>query len=354
MQTSLRLLLGAVAFLLLIACANVANLQLARGTTRAREMAVRMSIGADRRRLVRQLLTENVLLVVAGGVAGVLFAFAAIRSIVALMPEFYVPNESRVEINMPVLLFALAISVLTGIIFGLVPALQTSKPDMTDALKAGRSTGAAAQGGRSRSLLVVAEVALSVVLLVGAALTVRTFLVLQSTDTGVNPERVLVSGVPLPPAKYHTLEKRNRFALELVERVGACRASRRSASGCRSAGPVTLHDRRSDADDAKRIGGQSRRPPTICARSAFRCAADGCSTPPEVRRGDRVAVINEAAAKMWPAGENPIGTRLRLGVLRTSSGANASSTRRGRRKSRSSASSPTRGTPACAPNRCRP
>ena len=108
MRTSLRLLLGAVAFLLLIACANVANLQLARGTARAREMAVRMSIGADRRRLLRQLLTESVLLSVIGGVAGVLFAFVATRTIVGLMPEFYVPNESRVTINIPVMLFSVA------------------------------------------------------------------------------------------------------------------------------------------------------------------------------------------------------------------------------------------------------
>jgi FtsX-like permease family len=136
MQTTLRLLLGAVAFLLLIACANVANLQLARGTARAREMAVRMSIGAGRRRLLGQLLTESVLLSLIGGVLGVLFAFLAIRSIVGLMPEFYVPNESRVTINLPVLLFSLGVSLLTGILFGLVPAFQASKPDATDALKA--------------------------------------------------------------------------------------------------------------------------------------------------------------------------------------------------------------------------
>src|SRR5688572_10756395 len=220
MRTSLRLLLGAVAFLLLIACANVANLQLARGTTRAREMAVRMSIGAGRRRLVRQLLTENVLLSVVGGISGVLFAFAAIRSIVALMPEFYVPNESRVEINTPVLLFAFGISVVTGIVFGLAPALQSSKADVTDTLKAARSTGAGTEGGRTRNLLVVIEVALAVVLLVSASLTVRTFLVLQNMDAGINPERVLVMGVPLPPAKYDTADKRNRFFLELLERVG--------------------------------------------------------------------------------------------------------------------------------------
>ena len=219
MRTSLRLLLGAVAFLLLIACANVANLQLARGTARAREMAVRMSIGAGRRRLLRQLLTESVLLSLAGGVLGVLFAFGAIRSIVGLMPEFYVPNESRVAINVPVLLFSLGVSLLTGILFGLMPAQQMSKPDVTDALRSGRSTGAETHGGRTRNLLVVIEVALSVVLLVSAGLTVRTFFVLQNMDAGVKADRVLLVGVPLPPAKYATLEERNRFAQELLERV---------------------------------------------------------------------------------------------------------------------------------------
>jgi putative ABC transport system permease protein len=315
MQTSLRLLLGAVAFLLLIACANVANLQLARGTARAREMAVRMSIGAGRRRLLRQLLTESVLLSLAGGALGVLFAFGAIRFIVGLMPEFYVPNESRVAINIPVLVFSLSISVLTGIVFGLVPALQTSKPDLTDALRAGRSTGAGAHGGRTRNLLVVIEVALSVVLLVSAGLTARTFFVLQNMDAGVNADRVLIVGVPLPPAKYPTLEQRNRFAEELLERVGALPGVEAATFGVPFGGPqlpftIVGHP----ADDSKRIGinlvgADHLRTFGIALRGGR--IFDGS----EVRRGDRVAVINEAAVKLWPAGENPIGARLRLGFL---------------------------------------
>ena len=315
MQNSLRLLLGAVAFLLLIACANVANLQLARGTARAREMAVRMSIGAGRRRLLRQLLTESVLLSLVGGVLGVLFAFGAIRSIVALMPEFYVPNESRVTINMPVLFFSLGVSLITGIVFGLVPALQTSKADVTDALRAGRSTSAGAHGGRTRSLLVVIEVALSVVLLVSAGLTVRTFFVLQNMDAGINADRVLIVGVPLPPAKYTTLDQRNRFAQDLLERVGALPGVEAVTFGLPFGGPQSSFAIAGQAaDESKRIGinlvgADHLRAFGIPLRAGRMFDAS------EVRRGDRVAVVNEAAAKLWPAGENPIGARVRLGVL---------------------------------------
>jgi len=315
MRTSLQLLLGAVAFLLLIACANVANLQLARGSARAREIAVRISIGAGRRRLLRQLLTESALLSLAGGILGVLFAFIAIRSIIGLMPEFYVPNESRVTINAPVLLFSLGVSLLTGVVFGLAPALQSSKPDVTDALKAARSTGAGTHGGRTRDVLVVIEVALSVVLLAGAALTIRTFFVLQTMDAGIRTDRVLIVGVPLPPVKYATLEQRNRFAQELLERVGGLPGVEAATFGLPFGGfqsPFTIAGHTPDA--SRRIGvnlagADHLRVFGIPLRSGRMFDAS------EVRRGDRVAVINEAAVKLWPAGENPIGARLRLGAL---------------------------------------
>ena len=315
MQSSLQLLLGAVAFLLLIACANVANLQLARGTARAREMAVRMSIGAGRKRLLRQLLTESVLLSLIGGVLGVAFAFVAIRSIVGLMPEFYVPNESRVAINVPVLLFSLAISVLTGVLFGLVPALQTSKADVTDVLRAGRSTGSETTGGRTRNLLVIAEVALSVVLLVSAGLTVRTFFVLQNMDTGIKSEHLLVVGVPLPPAKYQTLEQRNRFAEDLIGRVRNLPGVESATFGLPFGGPQTPFTiAGQDADESRRI--------TVNLAGEAHLQTFGIALrrgrmfdAAELRRGDRVAVINESAAKLWPAGTEPVGALLRLPVL---------------------------------------
>ena len=318
MRTTLRLLLGAVGFLLLIACANVANLQLARGTARARELAVRASIGAGRRRLVRQLLTESTLLSLIGGAAGVLFALGAVNTIVALMPEFYVPNEARVSINVPVLVFSLAVSAITGILFGLVPAMQHSRPDVVDALKAGRGAGEGTQGSRTRNLLVVAEVALAVVLLASAGLTLRTFLVLQNTDVGMQASDVLLVSVPLPPAKYTTLERRNLFAQQLLERVArlpGVEAVTIGNGGAPFGGPQVPFT----------IAGQPRAEERRIAVNLV--AADYLRTfgialrggrmfdATEVLRGDRVALVNEAAARLWTSGENAIGARVRVAIL---------------------------------------
>ncbi|MGH9767022.1 MAG: FtsX-like permease family protein [Blastocatellia bacterium] len=219
MQRSLRLLFGAVGFLLLIACANVANLQLAKATARTREMAIRLSMGARRGQLVRQLLTENVLVSLLGGLLGLLFAYWITQLMVALMPTFFVPNEARIEVNRYVLLFCVAVSALTGILFGLAPALQSSRPDLVTALKDDARGSGASAGGRTRALLVVIEVALSVVLLVSAGLTIRSFAALQQVDLGFRPERVMAVALPLPPRRYATWEQRNRFAQELLERV---------------------------------------------------------------------------------------------------------------------------------------
>ena len=321
MRSTLLLLLGAVGFLLLIACANVANLQLARATARTREMAVRLSIGAARRRVLRQLLTESVLLSLLGGATGVVFAFGATRAIVALMPEFYVPNEARVAINIPVLLFSLAVSVLTGIVFGLAPALQASRPDLTDALKEGGRAGTGPGASRTRNVLVIMEVALSVVLLAGAGLMVRTFLALQQVDAGINTDRVLMMGVPLPPAKYKTLEQRNAFGQQLLERVGSLPGVQAAAlgnGGLPYVGPQsTFAIVGQPGDESRRVilnliswgylrtlGIPLRRGRVLDER--------------EVARGDRVALINEAALRLWPAGADPIGARVRLGVLERS------------------------------------
>ena len=193
----------------------------------------------------RQLLTESVLLSLAGGALGVLFAFLAHSlnrraDARVLRAERVARRRSTSRCS----LFSLGVSLLTGIVFGLVPALQTSKPDITDALRAGRSTGAGTHGGRTRNLLVVIEVALSVVLLVSAGLTVRTFFVLQNMDAGINADRVLLVGVPLPPAKYTTLEQRNRFARGTAGPGG--RAPRRRGGHVRPSvrqPAITVHDR---------------------------------------------------------------------------------------------------------------
>src|SRR5205814_4712121 len=182
MHRSLQLLFGAVGFLLPIACANVANLQLARATSRAREMAIRLSVGAGRGRLVRQLLTESVLVSLLGGLLGLLFAFWITNLMVALMPGSYVPNEARIEVNGYVLSFCFIVLALTGILFGLAPALQLSRPPLVEALKDEARGSSASGGGKTRALLVVAEVALSMVLLISAGLTVRSFVALHRID----------------------------------------------------------------------------------------------------------------------------------------------------------------------------
>jgi putative ABC transport system permease protein len=216
-KPSLLALLGAVGAVLLIACANVANLLLARGAARQKEVAIRAAMGASRARVVRQMLTESLLLSAIGGSAGLLLSVWLTDVLLSLLPEG-APRIDQVGIDYRVLGFALGISALTGIIFGLAPALQASKFDVSSSLKEGGRTGEGHRRTSARSLLLIAEVALSLMLLVGAGLLIRSFARLQEVRPGFNQHNVLMACLALPGAKYKE-EQRPEFFRQLVERL---------------------------------------------------------------------------------------------------------------------------------------
>ncbi|HEX8184631.1 MAG TPA: ABC transporter permease, partial [Blastocatellia bacterium] len=201
-KPALLILLGAVGFVLLIACANIANLLLARAGAREKEVAIRLALGANRARLIRQFLTESMLLAVLGGAIGMVLAVSGSKLLAAMNP-ISIPRLGEMGIDLRLLLFTLGAVFLTGIVFGLVPALQASKPDLNRVLKeGGRDSKASASGQRIRSVLVVSEIALALVLLVGAGLLLKTFLRLQGVNPGFSATNILTFNLQLPSTKY--------------------------------------------------------------------------------------------------------------------------------------------------------
>ena len=316
MRSSLFLIFAAVGLLLLIACTNVANLQLARSSERTREIALRLAIGAGRRRVVAQLLAESMCLSIAGGALGVGLGWAATRAIVVFMPAGLIPNEARITVNVYVLLFALLVSVLTGVLFGLTPALQGSRTDLLEALKdGGRGSGQSMSGRRTRSVLVISEVALAVLLLAGSSLAVRTFIALENTKLGFNPDHVLDFGVLLPANQYKTLEQRNAFARDLLERIRhlpGVQAAAAGNGGIPYAGQETTYS----------IGGQAPAQGEIIhvnlvsggyqATLGTTLLRGRTLTDDEVQRGTQVAMVNEAAARLWLDGRDPLGAEISI------------------------------------------
>lgn len=320
LRTSLYILLGAVAFLLLIGCVNVANLQLARATARQREIAVRVSLGAGRLRLIRQLLTESVFLALAGGGLGIVLAYGVLKWIVALIPDYYLPNEAVISLNGWVLGFSLIVSTFTGILFGLAPALQASKAGLNETLKdAGKGTPAGSRGGRTRQLLVVTEVALAVMLLVGAGLTMRSFLALESVPLGFSSDNLLLMDLPIAAKRYPTIQQRNNLVSKIVARLKSLpgvQAVSAGSGGYRWGGPqsgFTILGKTPSPEKRVHIAFVSD---GYLAAMKIPLLRGRMFTEQELTRADRVVAINQTAAtELWP-NEDPIGKRISLDLLK--------------------------------------
>ncbi len=231
-RPALLVLLGAVAFMLLIACANIANLLLGRAASRQKEIAIRSALGASRMRVLRLLLSESLILSLAGGALGLLLAFWGTDALMALAPD-NIPRLNEVGVDAQVFGFTLTVSLLTGIIFGLIPGLQAAKPNLNEDLKEGsRGSMGSSAGKRTRSVLVAVEVALSLVLLVGAGLMIKSFIRLQQTNLGFNPDKVLTTSLSLSRTRYLEGRQQAAFYQQALERI-------QSLTGVQSAAATT-------------------------------------------------------------------------------------------------------------------
>jgi putative ABC transport system permease protein len=318
-RPALIVLLVAVGFVLLIACANIANLLLSRGAARYREIAVRSALGAGRGRIVRQLLTESGLLAVAGGVAGTLFAWLSFSFLRQIIPGG-MSLHAGVRIDAKVFGFTLLLSLLTGIIFGLAPALQAAKIDLNEALKqSGGRSGTAAGHRRLRGALVVIEVALALVLLVGAGLLIKTFLRLRALDIGLNPENVLTLRTALPRGKYGELPKRTEFYQQALERVRALPGV--VSAGYTTAAPLTWKGGTNgfSVEGREQGPGQDANSRQISVgymeTIGMRLREGRFFDDHDRAQAQPVAIINETMARQFWSGESALSRRFKLGPV---------------------------------------
>jgi putative ABC transport system permease protein len=326
-RTMLLVLLGAVGLVLLIGCVNIANLLLARSSARQREMAIRLALGAARRRLVMQLLTESLLLSLVGGAVALLVVVWVLDVLVRFVPAD-IPRLQEVGFDGGVLLFVFAVSLLTGVLFGLVPALQASNPDLTVNLKeGGKGAGSGAAGRRFRSALVVTEIALSLVLMIAAGLLLRSFGRLLEVDGGFDPHHVLMARIWLPVPNnpeldpYRPPAKRAAFVREVLRRASSLPGVQYAAVGAGNSVPLlgphftgsfTIEEK-ADSDAEHPSAQLSSVSPdyfralgTPLVRGRFFADSDAVES-------QRVALIDEAAARRFWPNEDPLGRRVKQG-----------------------------------------
>jgi predicted permease len=314
-RSRLLLLLGAVAFVMLIACVNVANLLLARGAARGKEISIRAALGAGRGRVLRQLFTESLVLASVGGTIGLALAFLGVRALKAMAPSA-VPRLDEAGLDWVTVAFALGATVVSSVVFGIVPALRTARPDLQGALREGGRGSSVAARDRVRQVLVAAEVALSLVLLVAAGLLIRSGILLQGVEPGFATARVFTAWLALPPAQYESVESVRQAYDRILTEV-------RAVPGVESAAGITVIPMTGLSAQSNFIPEGRADDPANSISFNFRLATPGVfrTLKIPIKQGrdfdDRdvagspcVIIINEAAAKKaWP-NENPIGKRL--------------------------------------------
>ena len=319
-RRALLVILGAVAFVLLIAAANVANLQLARAASREREMAVRRALGANRWRIVRQLLTESLMLAALGGAVGLLLALWGIDLFRTFGPA-NLPRLQEVNLDGRVLSFTLLAALLSSLIFGLAPALQSSRADLNESLKEGGRAGTESHGRkRLRGLLVIAEVALTLVLLVGAGLLLKSFLRLQEVNPGFQPDHLLTAQISLPPARYAEDQKIIAFHQELINRM-------KSLPGVQAVGmsmslppnqlqisnPFGIEGRPLAPGQTRPLAEEMTISPDYFTALGVPLLRGRFFTDAEKAGAPEVLIINEAMARRFFPNEDPVGKRLQTG-----------------------------------------
>ena len=318
-KTTLYIVLAAVGLLLLIGCGNVANLLLARATTREKEFAIRSALGANRWRLIRQLLVESLILATGGAAVGTLLAWGGLKSLVALMPQNIIPAEAVIRLNMPVLAFTLGVAVLTALVFGLVPALKAARKDLNEPLRdSGKGISGGFRHGRLRDAVVVLEVGLSLTLLVGAGLLMRSFVALRDVKLGLQPDHIFVARLPLPVERYKTADQVTGFYRPLLQRLkalpGVVEATETSTLPPYGGIPSDIE-----------VPGKTHAEKW---NAMFQLVSEGYFpvlkiqfvdgrgfTEAEVNGARKVAVVNQTFVKKYLGNENPIRRHVRIAQL---------------------------------------